>query len=153
MFERQEIQGDKIVVYFKYADKGLMVAAKDGLSAPQEVADGELAHFEMADKAGHWWPAKAKIDGGTVIVTSEQVQSPVAVRYAYAVSPENCNLYSRDGLPASPFCSKPELLQYDPGLPRMRNCTGMAARPFMSAVNIRTAYGRSVTQAAEVVCP
>ena len=29
MFERQEIQGDKIVVYFKYADSGLMVATKE----------------------------------------------------------------------------------------------------------------------------
>jgi len=36
----------------------------------------------------------------------------------YTVPPENCNLYSRDGLPASPFCSNPSLLQYDPGLPK-----------------------------------
>ncbi len=63
-------------------------------------------------------PADAKINGKTVVVTSDKVRSPVAVRYAYAVSPENCNLYSRDGLPASPFCSDPSLLQYDPGLPK-----------------------------------
>ena len=37
MFERQEIQGDKIVVHFKHAESGLMVATKDGLAAPSET--------------------------------------------------------------------------------------------------------------------
>jgi sialate O-acetylesterase len=39
------------------------------------------------------------------------------VRFAYAVNPVNCNLYNRDGFPASPFCSRPELLTCDPKLP------------------------------------
>jgi sialate O-acetylesterase len=118
MFQEQEIQGNKIVVYFKYADRGLMVANKDGLSAAREAPDAELAHFELADDAGAWWPAEASIDGDTVVVTSNKVPQPVAARYAYGVTPEGCNLYNRDGLPASPFCSKPGLLRYDPGLPR-----------------------------------
>jgi hypothetical protein len=37
--------------------------------------------------------------------------------YAYAVDPQHCHLYNRDGLPASPFCSHPELLDYVPVLP------------------------------------
>ncbi len=57
------------------------------------------------------------IDGKQVVVSCKDVSSPIAVRYAYAVNPENCNLYNRDGLPASPFCSRPELLTYDPKLP------------------------------------
>ena len=118
MFERQEIQGDKVILHFQYADSGLMVAAKEGLAVPREAPDAELAHFELVDKDGVWWPADAHIDGKTVVVRNAKVRSPVAVRYAYEVTPENCNLYSRDGLPASPFCSKPALLQYDPGLPR-----------------------------------
>ena len=118
VFGRQEVQGDKIVVCFKHVESGLMIATKDGLSAPREASDAELTHFELADKTGIWWPAKAMIGGKTVVVTSDKVPQPVAVRYAYAVSPENCNLYNRDGLPASPFCSEPGLLQYDPRLPR-----------------------------------
>ncbi|MCH5378050.1 MAG: sialate O-acetylesterase [Planctomycetes bacterium] len=118
MFERQVIQGDKITLHFQYAEGGLMVASKEGLAVPRETPDAELAHFELVDKDGVWWPADAEIDGKTVVVTSDKVRSPVAVRYAYAVTPENCNLYSRDGLPASPFCSDPSLLQYDPGLPK-----------------------------------
>lgn len=118
MFDRQEVQDGKIVVRFKYADSGLMVATKDGLTEPCENPDAELAHFELADQEGNWWPAEAKIDAKTVVVRSDKVQEPVAVRYAYQVSPENCNLYNRDGLPASPFCSEPGLLRYEPGLPR-----------------------------------
>jgi len=118
MFERQEVKGNEIVVYFTHAESGLMVAAKDGLSAPRETSDVELTHFEVADKSGNWRPAKAMIAGKTVVVASDEVPDPVAVRYAYAVFPENCNLYNRVGLPASPFCSEPSLLQYDPGLPQ-----------------------------------
>ena len=46
----------------------------------------------------------------TVAVWSAHVPEPVAVRYAWANNPEGCNLYNRDGLPASPFCSDPALL-------------------------------------------
>jgi len=83
---------------------GLMVATKDGLSAPREAPDAELAHCELADTAGAWWPAEAKIDSEAVVVTSASVQTPVAVRYAYEVSPENCNLYNWGG-ETSIFCS------------------------------------------------
>jgi len=37
-----------------------------------------------------------------VIVSSREVPDPVAVRYAWANSPQ-CNLFNKDGLPASPF--------------------------------------------------
>ena len=57
------------------------------------------------------------VAGKTVVVTSPEVSAPIAVRYAYAVTPQNCNLYNREGLPASPFCSRPDLLSYDPKLP------------------------------------
>jgi len=118
MFERQEIHGDKIILHLKHAESGLMVAIKDGLATPKETPDLGLSHFEVAGKDGLWHPAVAKIDGKTVVVTSTTVRSPVAVRYAYDVSPENCNFYNRDGLPASPFCSRSDLLVYDPKLPQ-----------------------------------
>ncbi|TWT47144.1 hypothetical protein KOR42_41420 [Thalassoglobus neptunius] len=117
MFERQEIHGDKIILHFSHAETGLMVADKVGLAEPRETPEAELLYFEVTDASGKWHPAKAEIEGKKVVVTSEEVTSPIAVRYAYAVNPENCNLYNHDGLPASPFCSRPELLIYDPKLP------------------------------------
>ena len=54
-----------------------------------------------ADKVWHW--AHARIDGESVVVSSPEVPSPVAVRYAYSMNPEGSNLYNKAGLPASPF--------------------------------------------------
>ena len=95
-----------------------MVATKKGLAAPKETPDATLSHFEVADASGDWQPSTAKIEGQTVVVSSNEVKSPIAVRYAYGVSPQNCNLYNKAGLPAAPFCSKPDLVKYDPKIPK-----------------------------------
>ena len=39
-----------------------------------------------------------------VLVSSDQVTAPIAVRYAWSDNPV-CNVYSRDGLPLTPFRS------------------------------------------------
>ncbi len=55
------------------------------------------------DRVWHW--ATGRILGSDrVEVSSAQVPAPVAVRYAWADNPV-CNLYSADGLPATPFRS------------------------------------------------
>jgi sialate O-acetylesterase len=117
LFERAEIADGKVTVHFAHAESGLMVATKDGLADPKEAPETKLSHFELADNTGQWHAAVAAIQGQAVIVRSEEVPNPVAVRYAYAVNPQHCNLYNRDGLPASPFCSDPTLLKYAPNLP------------------------------------
>jgi sialate O-acetylesterase len=43
------------------------------------------------------------IDGDTVVVSSPEIQNPVAVRYACICNPTGNKLYNKDGLPASPF--------------------------------------------------
>jgi sialate O-acetylesterase len=47
--------------------------------------------------------ARAVIDQDRVIVSSPDVEQPVAVRYAWGDSPPEPNLCNRDGLPAAPF--------------------------------------------------
>ncbi|WP_331148736.1 hypothetical protein [Hymenobacter sp.] len=47
-------------------------------------------------------PAQAQIEGNTMVVWSEKVKQPVAVRLGWSISPEP-NLYNAAGLPASPF--------------------------------------------------
>jgi len=63
---------------------------------------GDLVGFEVAGKDGKFSPADAKIEGTSVVVSSASVPDPVSVRYAWAPAP-TCNLYNREGLPASPF--------------------------------------------------
>ena len=41
--------------------------------------------------------------GDTVVVSCKDVPKPTAVRYAYTMNPDGCNLYNKAGLPASPF--------------------------------------------------
>ena len=117
-FARAKITGGQVVVEFAHADSGLMVANKSGLGPAVEEKDGVLNHFEITTDGGAWHPAKAVILEKTVVVSNAEIVAPIAVRYAYSPAPTRCNLFNRDGLPASPFCSRPELLECDPGLPK-----------------------------------
>jgi sialate O-acetylesterase len=61
-----------------------------------------LTSFEIAGADGKFVPAEARIEGDTIVVSSPTVESPTAVRYGWANSPD-CNLFNKEGLPASPF--------------------------------------------------
>jgi sialate O-acetylesterase len=91
LYQSFQIEGNKIRIKFSHTGKGLMIKG-----------DSELKGFAIAgsDKKFYW--ANANIDGKTVLVSSEKVPNPVAVRYAWAANPI-CNLYNQEGLPASPF--------------------------------------------------
>jgi sialate O-acetylesterase len=88
------VEGSYAVISFSHVGRGLM------------AKDGELKGFEIAGADGSFRPASAEIDGDTVVVFNGQVESPVAVRYGWANVPD-VNLYNQDGLPASPFSTKP----------------------------------------------
>jgi sialate O-acetylesterase len=64
---------------------------------------GDLKGFSIAgaDKKFVW--ANARIEGNQVVVWSDAVPNPVAVRYAWADNPEGCNFYNKEDMPASPF--------------------------------------------------
>ena len=91
LYESAKIEGDKLRV--RFAHVGLGLEARGG---------GELRGFAVAgaDRKFHW--ARARIEGDAVVVSSPDVPKPAAVRYAWADSPQ-CNLFNKDGLPASPF--------------------------------------------------
>jgi sialate O-acetylesterase len=91
LYESMNVEGKAIRIRFKHADGGL-----------QAQGGGALRGFAIAgiDRQFHW--AQATIDGNSVVVSSPEVTAPVAVRYAWADSPE-CNLSSVQRLPASPF--------------------------------------------------
>ncbi|MGC3966471.1 MAG: hypothetical protein QM775_03615 [Pirellulales bacterium] len=62
----------------------------------------KLLGFTIAGEDGKFVPAEAVIEGATVVVSGEGIEKPTAVRYGWADYP-TCNLYNREGLPASPF--------------------------------------------------
>ena len=59
--------------------------------------------FTVAGKDGVFHPAKAEIKGDTVVVSSEQVPNPAAVRYGWVnFAKPTLNLFNKEGLPATP---------------------------------------------------
>jgi len=90
MYRSMKINDDKVILTFDNVGSGLM-------------AQGDkLTGFAIAgeDKKFVW--ADAVIEGETIVVSSPKVEKPHSVRYAWADNPE-CNLYNKEGLPASPF--------------------------------------------------
>ena len=90
-YQSMSTEGDKIVLRFKHAEGGLVAKGSE-----------ELKGFAIAGDDHKWHWTDARIDGDTVVVHSDQVPHPVAVRYAWANNPA-CNLYNQSGLPAVPF--------------------------------------------------
>lgn len=85
-----QLRNNEIEVYFEHVD-GQLVAQ-----------GGELKGFTIAGSDHKFHPATARILEDKVVVSSEKVPFPVAVRYGWANNPD-CNLYNKAGLPASPF--------------------------------------------------
>lgn len=63
---------------------------------------GESRGFEIAGQDGRFLPAVARLEGRTVLVWSDAIAAPTAVRYDWGNTPGG-NLYNVAGLPAPPF--------------------------------------------------
>lgn len=95
VYDSMKKEGEKIVLTFK--DTGTGLRAKDGNKY------GYVKGFAIAgaDKKFVW--ANAYISGDKVVVFSEEIPDPVAVRYAWADNPDDNDLVNSAGLLASPF--------------------------------------------------
>ena len=93
VMEKVVPEGKAVRVFFKYA-KSL------------KTSDGKApAGFAVAGEDGKFVWADAKIDGNTVVVSSQNVAAPVNVRYAYINFHDDLNLQNEAGLPVFPFRS------------------------------------------------
>jgi sialate O-acetylesterase len=90
----------------KFNGRQATVEFESSASALATRGGGNEAHgFELAGADHRFHPARAVLKGKTVVVTSDAVAQPQAVRYAWSDNPEHADLINRDGLPASPFRS------------------------------------------------
>ena len=90
IYRQMTIEGGDARIWFDSVGKGL------------EAREGDLKGFEIAGPDGRFHSAQARIEGDTVVVSSEKVSRSIAVRYGWAADPE-LNLYNEAGLPAPPF--------------------------------------------------
>lgn len=93
IYKSMQIEEDKIRIKFSNTGSGLIV--KDPY--------GYLKGFSISGNDHKFVWAKAFQDGNDIIVYSDKMTKPVAVRYGWADNPHDVNLYNREGLPASPF--------------------------------------------------
>jgi len=93
VFESMKKENGKIILSFTNTGGGLMAKDKYGYLKGFTIAG--------ADQKFAW--AKAMIEGNKVIVFSDTIADPVAVRYAWGNNPDDANFYNKEGLPASPF--------------------------------------------------
>ena len=92
-YRRHAVRNGRVEVEFTSVGGGLVARAGAG-SLPGFAIAGDDHRFIWAD---------AKIEGDRVVVWSDRVPRPVAVRYLWTNSPTAPVLYNRDGLPAAPF--------------------------------------------------
>ncbi len=106
---RHVAYGDKTVVYSGPSYTGMVLAGNGirlkfenigtGLTAKNTTA---LQGFAVAGADHKFYWANARLEGNEVLVQSEQVKNPVAVRYDWADNP-NGTLINKQSLPALPF--------------------------------------------------
>jgi sialate O-acetylesterase len=90
VYASMKVEGNAIRVKFTHAQ---------GMTAK----GGPLKWFQIAGADQQFVDAEATIEGNSVVVKSDKVAAPVAVRYAWANYPLGCNLFNAAGLPAAPF--------------------------------------------------
>lgn len=90
IYKSMKKQGNSICLYFNYTGSGLMKKGK------------KLTQFEIAGKNKKFYKADAVINGNIIVVHSDKVPDPIAVRYGWGINSVP-NLYNKEGLPAAPF--------------------------------------------------
>ncbi len=93
VYQKIKFSGNKAVISFSETGQGL-----------QSCKGEALQEFAIAGADKKWYWAKAEIKGKKkVVVWSDQVPEPVAVRYAFNNNPANPNLSNETCIPATPF--------------------------------------------------
>lgn len=89
-YRSMTVEKNKIRIQFHHVGGGLV------------SKNGPLVGFAICgvDRKFQW--AEAELAGDSVLVSTPEIPEPIAVRYAWADHPR-CNLYNKEGLPASPF--------------------------------------------------
>lgn len=92
VFDSLSVQGKELKLTFSHTGSGLHI--KDNY--------GYLKGFALAGADGKFHWAQARLVNNGIVVQSDAVAHPVAVRYNWGNSPDG-NLYNSEGLPAVPF--------------------------------------------------
>ena len=91
VYKSMKISNGKVMLYFDYADDGLVLKQKDGEN-----------NFLIAGEDKMFRKAKVEVKGKILVVYNSDIKNPVAVRYAWS-NIDEATLFNKFGLPASSF--------------------------------------------------
>lgn len=89
-YRSHKIEDGRAIISFDHVGGGL-------------EAKGKLKGLTIAGEEGEFMLAQVHIEGDRIVVWSDRIFRPQAVRYGWKNNPEEANLYNAEGLPASPF--------------------------------------------------
>lgn len=98
LYRSMKIQKGKIILSFDNADGGLLMS-KIPLAGKDSSGN---ANFLIAGKDSMFVKAEVKVEGKKLIVYSDEVKKPIAVRYTWSNTDE-ATLFDKTGLPAPTF--------------------------------------------------
>lgn len=88
-YRHMRIEGNEIRLHFDHAEG-------------MELRESDRSYFTISGSNRRFVAAEARIDGHSIVVSSAQVDRPLAVRFGWEAAAEP-NLFGSTGLPASPF--------------------------------------------------
>jgi sialate O-acetylesterase len=91
IYEDVVIMGNSMRLTFRHVGRSLKARGSD-----------HLTHFTICGEDRRFVPAEAIIQDNAVIVSSAEIDKPVAVRFAWDDTAQP-NFFNSEGLPASPF--------------------------------------------------
>jgi sialate O-acetylesterase len=102
-YDKMAVEGAAIRVSYTQTGGGLIIGSAPW-TAPtlQPIPATSLLGFTISGADKKFYPADARIDGTTVVLSSPQVPAPMAARYFWD-NLTQANLYNKEGLPAFPF--------------------------------------------------
>lgn len=92
VFRKKKIEGNRLRLYFKYADSGFKVSGDDA----------DIKHFELCGDDGVYHAAHAVVEGNTILLDCPEVKEPKEARYFWNRYGEP-NIFTAQGLPIVPF--------------------------------------------------
>jgi sialate O-acetylesterase len=93
VYRRHSIENGRFVIELANRGGGIVV----------RPAGDSITGFAIAGDDHRFVWANGRLDGNRVVVWSDRVPNPAAVRYLWSDSPLKPQLYNREGLPVAPF--------------------------------------------------
>lgn len=103
-YKENKIFGKSPIPSFSKFKKNKVIISFDNVGSGLIIKNGsDLKGFSISNDGENFVWAKAKIIGNKIEVWNKDIIHATVVRYAWDNNPSNVNLYTKEGLPSTPF--------------------------------------------------